>query len=118
MDQNRQSRRGHFLRGDGKTELGAPAQAVQLRQSLLDNNRQAPRDQANNRALLSATLAEVGDLDQAMEHSLLILPHLGTSLISGRVLQRLRPVRDAAGAARATEFCNRFDAAARALSTT
>ncbi|MGH3697243.1 MAG: hypothetical protein ACRDRX_25215 [Pseudonocardiaceae bacterium] len=43
-------------------------------------------------------------------------PHdADSTLTSVRVLRELRPVRDAAGAAR-QEFCDRFDTAARALS--
>ncbi|MGH3707829.1 MAG: hypothetical protein ACRDRQ_06930 [Pseudonocardiaceae bacterium] len=61
-------------------------------------------------------LIRTGDLDQAIHHSLLILPELGTTLTSSRVLQRLRPVRDAASVT--TEFCERFDAAARVLRAT
>jgi hypothetical protein len=60
----------------------------------------------------------VGDLDQAIDHGLTILPELGTTLTSSRVLQRLQPVRDAASAAAAAEFCERFDASARALRAT
>lgn len=45
---------------------------------------------------------------------MMVLPGLGTTLTSGRVLQRLQPVRDAAGPTAAAEFCDRF-AAARAL---
>jgi hypothetical protein len=99
----------------GKRELGAPIQAIRLRQSVLDNTTQCPRDQANNRANLASVLVQTGDLDQAIHHGLLILPGLGTTLTSSRVLQRLRPVRDAASAAAAAGFCERFDAAARAL---
>lgn len=103
----------------GKEALGLPAQAVRLRQAVLDDPAQeAPRDLANNRAGLAGALAQTGDLNQAIEHSLLILPELGTTLTSGRVLQRLQPVRDAAAAARAAEFCERFDAAARTLHAT
>lgn len=98
----------------GREELGAPAQAVRLREEILDDTTQAPRDQASNRALLAGALVAVGDLDQAIAHGLMVLPDLGTTLTSGRVLQRLRPVREAAGAA--AEFCDRFDAASRALS--
>ncbi|MGH3798036.1 MAG: hypothetical protein ACRDSP_24530 [Pseudonocardiaceae bacterium] len=47
----------------------------------------------------------------------MILPELGITLTSSRVLQRLRPVREAAGTAAAAEFCDRFDDAARALAT-
>ncbi|MGH3905751.1 MAG: hypothetical protein ACRDTE_16440 [Pseudonocardiaceae bacterium] len=101
----------------GKEELGAHAQAVQLRQALLGDTAQVRRDQASNRALLAGALVAVGDLDQAIEHGMLILPDLGTTLTSGRVLKRLRPVREAANATTATEFCERFDAAARALRT-
>jgi hypothetical protein len=77
-----------------------------------------PRDQANYRALLAGALVQTGDLNQAIEHSLMILPELGTTLTSGRVLQRLQPVRDAASAATAAEFCERFDASALALRAT
>jgi len=99
----------------GKEELGAPAQAVRLRQAVLDDTTLwAPRDQANYRALLVGALVQVGDLNQAIEHSLMILPQLGTTLTSSRVLQRLQPVRDAASAAAAAEF----DAAAVALRAT
>jgi len=101
----------------GKTELGAPIEAIRLRQSVLDNTTQCPRDQAINRANLAGLLVQTGDLDQAIHHGLLILPELGTTLTSSRVLQRLQPVRDAASAA-AAEFCERFDAAARALRAT
>lgn len=45
----------------------------------------------------------------------MVLPDLGTTLTSGRVLQRLKPVREAAGIAAAAEFCDRLDAAARAF---
>ncbi len=100
----------------GKTELGAPIQAIRLRQAVLDDTAKAPRDQANNRANLASVLVQTGDLDQAIHHGLLILPELGTTLTSSRVLRRLQPVRDAARAA--AEFCERFDAAARALRAT
>jgi hypothetical protein len=100
----------------GKTDLDAPIQAIRLRQAVLDDTAKAPRDQANNRANLASVLVQTGDLDQAIHHGLLILPQLGNTLTSSRVLQRLQPVRDAASAT--AEFCERFDAAARALRTT
>jgi hypothetical protein len=102
----------------GKTELGATGQAVRLRQAVLDDTAKAPRDQANNRANLASVLVRTGDLEQAIHHGLLILPELGTTLTSSRVLQRLQPVRDAASAAAAAEFCERLDTAARALRAT
>jgi hypothetical protein len=103
----------------GKEELGAHTQAVRRWQAVLDDTTPwAPRDQANYRALLAGALVQTGDLDQAIHHGLLILPELGTTLTSSRVLQRLQPVCDAASVAAAAEFCERFDAAAVALRAT
>jgi hypothetical protein len=99
----------------GKEDLGTPAQAVRLRQAVLDDTAYFPRDQATNRSGLAGALVRTGDVSQAIDHGLLILSELGTTLTSARLLRRLRPVREAAGAARAAEFCERFDAAARAL---
>lgn len=99
----------------GKAQFGAPAQAARLYQVVLDDTARSPRDQAYYRALLAGTLTQTGDIDQAISHGLLILPDLGETLTSIRVLRELRPVREAAGAAAAAEFCDRFDSAARAL---
>ena len=101
----------------GKARLGSPGQAAKLYHAVLDDTARSSRDQACQRASLAGTLVQAGDLDQAISHCLMILPDLGTTLTSGRVLQRLRPVREAAGAAGAAEFCDRFDTAAHALST-
>ncbi len=98
-----------------KAQLGAPAQAVRLYHSVLDDTARSPRDQAYYRAVLAGTLVQTGDLEQAISHGLAVLPDLGITLTSVRVLRELRPVRDAAGAADAAEFCDRFDTAARAL---
>jgi hypothetical protein len=103
---------------NGTEDLGKPAQGVRLRQAVLDDTAYFPRDQAINRSGLAGALVRAGDLDQAIHHGLLILPELGTTLTSSRVLQRLRPVRDAASAAAAAGFCERFDAAARVLRAT
>jgi len=100
----------------GRAALGSPAQAVKLYHAVLDDTARSSRDRAHQRASLAEFLVQAGDLDQAVSHGLMILPDLGTTLTSGRVLQRLRPVREAAGAAGAAEFCDQFDAAARALS--
>ncbi|MGH3907835.1 MAG: hypothetical protein ACRDTE_27195, partial [Pseudonocardiaceae bacterium] len=97
--------------------LGAPARAVRLYQSALDNSTRSLRGEAITRSKLAEALVEAGDLDQAIAQGLMILPDLGTTLSSGVVLQQLRPVREAAGATAATEFCERFDAAARTLRT-
>jgi hypothetical protein len=99
----------------GKAQLGAPAQAVRLYQDVLDDATRSPRDQAWYRARLAGALVQAGDLEQAIAHGLTVLPDLGTRLTSGRVLQNLRPVRAAANAAAAADFCDRFDAASRAL---
>jgi hypothetical protein len=101
----------------GRAHLGAPAQAVaRLYQAVLDDTANSHRTQVYYRALLAGTLVQAGDLDQAISHGLMILPDLGP-LTSGRMLRELRPVREAAGAAGAVEFCDRFDTAARALSS-
>lgn len=75
-------------------------------------------DLAVYRASLAGILAHAGDLDQAIAHGLLILPDLGTTLTSCRVLQRLQPVRDTATTPATAEFRDRFDIAGRALRTT
>jgi hypothetical protein len=99
-----------------RAQLGAPAQAAGLYQTVLDDTARSPRDQACYRALLAGTLVQAGDLKQAISHGMAILPDLGTTLTSVRVLRDLRPVREAAGAADEVEFCDRFDTAAHALS--
>jgi hypothetical protein len=48
----------------GKTDFGAPIQAIRLRQAVLDDTAKAPRDQAINRANLASVLVQTGDLDQ------------------------------------------------------
>jgi hypothetical protein len=100
-----------------RARLGAPAQAAWLYHAVLDDTARSPRDQAYYRALLAGTLLETGEPEQAISHGLTVLPDLGTTLTSVRVLRELRPVREAAGAAGAAEFCDRFDSAAHALST-
>lgn len=100
-----------------RAQLGAPARAAELYQMVLDDTARSPRDQAYYRALLAGTLVQAGDLEQAISHGLAVLPDLGTTLTSVRVLRELRPVREAAGAADEVEFCDRFDTAAHALST-
>ncbi len=47
----------------GKEDLGTPAQAVRLRQAVLDDTAYFPRDQAINRSGLAGALVQVGDLD-------------------------------------------------------
>jgi len=102
----------------GWRRLGSPAQAVKLIHAALDDTARSPRDRALQRASLAGALMHTGDLSQAISHSLMILPDLGTTLTSGRALQRLQPVREAADAAGAVEFCDQFDAAARAFRAT
>lgn len=99
-----------------RAQLGAPAQAARLYHAVLDDAARSPRDQAYYRALLAGTLVQAGDPEQAISHGLTVLPDLGTTLTSVRVLRELRPVREATGAAGAVEFTDRFDTAARALS--
>jgi len=101
----------------GRARLGAPDRATHLYYEVLDDTARPPRDLAYYRALLAGTLVQAGDQDQAISHGLTVLSDLGTTMTSVRVLRELRPVRDAADAAGAAEFCDRFDTAARALST-
>jgi len=70
-----------------------------------DDSSRTPVDQAIARAGLAGGLVQVGDLEQAIAHGLMILPELDTTLTSSRVLQRLRPVHEAAGGPAAAEFC-------------
>lgn len=100
-----------------RAQLGAPAKAARLYHAVLDDAARSPRDQAYYRALLTGVLVQAGDCEQAINHGLEVLHELSTTLTSVRVLRELRPVREAAGAAGATEFCDRFDTATRALST-
>jgi len=99
----------------GKARLGSPGQAVKLYHVVLDDTARSPRDRALQRASLAKTLVQAGDVDQAVSHGMMVLPGLGTTLTSGRVLQRLQPVRNAASPTAAAEFCDRLDDAARAL---
>lgn len=102
----------------GRAQLGAPDQAVQLYHAVLDDTARSPRDQAFYRSRLAGTLVTTGDLDQAISHGLAILPDLGTTLTSGRVLRNLRPLRSAATGPTGAEFRDQFDAAAHALRAT
>ncbi|MGH4023789.1 MAG: helix-turn-helix domain-containing protein [Pseudonocardiaceae bacterium] len=105
-----------FSEAAGSGHLGESARAVRLYQSLIDDSAHSPLGQAVYRSKLAEALVMAGDLDQAIAHGLMILPDLGKTLTSGRVLRNLRPVRDAADTTTA-EFCDRFDTAARALHT-
>jgi len=100
----------------GHARLGALTQATRLHEAVLDDTTRSPRDQTYYRALLAANLVAAGDPEQAISHGLTILPTLGSPLTSARVLRELRPVREVAGPA-ATEFCEQFDTATRALRT-
>lgn len=64
---------------------------------MLDDIARSFRDRACQRASLAEILVQAGDVDQAISHATMVLPDLGTTLTSGRVLQRLQPVRDAVG---------------------
>lgn len=106
-----------YSEAGGNAHLGAPARAARLYQSALDGSARFLRDQALTRSKLAETLVAAGDLDQAIAHGLTILPDLGATLTSGRVLRTLQSVRDAANPTTAPEFCERFDTAAHALRT-
>lgn len=59
---------------------------------------------------------QAGDHREGINEGLAVLPEFERKLTSVRTLKELRPVREAAEARAAEEFCARYDAAARALS--
>ncbi|SEG79001.1 Helix-turn-helix domain-containing protein [Thermomonospora echinospora] len=98
----------------GAFQLGRPDTAAGLYQMVLEDCRRSPRDQVYFRARPAATLCAAGDRQGAVTEGLAVVGDLGSKLTSVRVLNELRPVRQAAGAS-AEEFCERFDAAVRIL---
>jgi transcriptional regulator with XRE-family HTH domain len=100
----------------GSIQLGHPEQASDLYRVVLDDTERSPRDRAYYRARLAAALTAAGDHRGGIEQGQKVLPGLGEKLTSTRVLEELRPVRQAAQAVTAEEeFCVRFDDAARML---
>lgn len=99
----------------GSTQLGEPERAARLYRIVLDDPERSPRDRAYYRARLASAMSAAGDQKEAVVEGMKILPDLGERLSSVRVLNELKPVRAAAGLSVGSEFCERFDEAARAL---
>jgi len=105
----------------GAVQLHRPDDAVTLYRTVLEDNSRSPRDRAYYRARLAAALCAAGDRHGAVVEGLEVVGDLGTRLTSTRVLNELRPVRSSAGLPAVDheqDFCERFDAAERALATT
>jgi transcriptional regulator with XRE-family HTH domain len=102
----------------GAGQLNRPDDAVTLYQTVLEDNSRSPRDRAYYRARLATALCTAGDQHGALVEGLQVVGDLGNRLTSTRVLNELRPVRSNAGPPAVDpeqEFCERFDAAERAL---
>ncbi len=106
---------GHEARG--YMNMGAPDTAVVLHRASLDEPSLSPRNRACARAQLAAALVANGDVSCAISESAAVLPMLSGGVTSIRTLNYLRPVRIAAEKAAAEEFCARFDAAERTLTS-
>lgn len=94
--------------GMGNTHLRDHGAAAQVYRNSLTADL-PPRNAANYRALLAATLAEEGDATEAVREGMAVIPALEGQVVSPRTLQDLRPARIAAEQAGAEEFCVRFD---------
>lgn len=99
--------------GIGRTHLAEYAAATRLYQDSLAADL-PPRNAANYRSLLAATLAGEGDATEAIRQGLAVLPALEGKVVSPRTLQDLRPVRVLAehSGDGAEEFRVRYDKAA------
>lgn len=89
--------------------------ATLLYREVLDDKDRSPRDHMIYQVRLARVLVLEGDHAQAFEEGLALLPDLGERMVSKRILNDLRPVREVAQEARHEEFIGRFDAAARSL---
>jgi len=101
----------------GYQNLGDPATAAVLHQRGLDYPGQSRRNRACGHAQFAAALAEAGDASGAVSEGIEVLPALSAGVTSIRTLNYLRRVRTVAERSGAEEFCTRFDAIARQLST-
>ena len=107
--------RDHRDRGPGWLDLGdAPRSARLYRQVLAAGL--STRNRASYGAGLADALLKQGARQDAIAAAMDVLPALEGGVTSMRCLNRLRLIRQAAGnIAGAREFCERFDAAERAL---
>ncbi|MGH3342202.1 MAG: helix-turn-helix domain-containing protein [Carbonactinosporaceae bacterium] len=104
----------HVHEGMGRTHLKDHATAAELYRDSLTADL-PPRNAANYRSLLAATLASEGDATEAVREGMAVLPTLEGRVVSPRTLQDLQPVRIAAEQTGAEEFCIRYDKLARQI---
>jgi hypothetical protein len=101
----------------GLESLGDPATACELHRQSLEMAGLSPRNRACGQAQLAAALAIEGDTASAVDEGNTALSAFQSGVTSVRVLNELRPVRQAAEQINAEEFCERFDIALQALTT-
>ncbi|GAA4638636.1 hypothetical protein GCM10023196_097150 [Actinoallomurus vinaceus] len=93
-----------------------PDKAVDLYRTVLQDPTRTARDHAFYQARLAGSLLDQGDLRQAITEGTTLLPLMSDGqMTSTRSLVELQPLRAAAERAAAEEFCERYDAAMRAL---
>jgi transcriptional regulator with XRE-family HTH domain len=99
----------------GYLNLGEASRSALLYRKVLAS-RLSPRNRASYGAGLADALLRQGARQDAVAAAMEVLPSLEGGVTSMRCLSRLRLVRQAAGGtAGAEQFCERFDAAERAL---
>jgi hypothetical protein len=98
----------------GRTNLGAPAKAVNLYRAVLDDPVVSTRNRACYGALLAGTLVRMGDHSRAIDQGLSVLPAFRGGVTSIRALNELSSIRSLSGS-RTEEFRVRFDAVRASL---
>ena len=101
----------------GHLNLGAPGTSSALHRESLDTPDLAIRNRLCGQAQLAAALVVEGDVLSAVAEGTVALSALQSGVTSVRALNELYPVRQAAAKINAEEFCARFDAVQRALTT-
>ncbi|WP_330253472.1 helix-turn-helix transcriptional regulator [Nocardia sp. NBC_00565] len=92
----------------GYKYLGEASRAAELFEQVAAE-RAGQRNSANYRAWLASSLAEVGNIDDAIAVAADVLENLGGGVSSGRTLRVLEPVRAAAIKPRHNDFQQRYD---------
>jgi hypothetical protein len=100
----------------GYLNLDEPNESERLCRDLLAGEL-SPRNRAYYSTWLASALLRQGALDQAIGEGQTVLPMLVQGITSIRTIGELRPLRMAARRTGAEEFCERFDAAERELTT-
>lgn len=97
----------------GQAYLGNLAAAADLYRQSLDSADLPPRNRANYRAQLAATLVTSGATADAITEGLAVLPTLEGKVASPRTFRELQPVRIVAEQEGFKDFCIRYDKAVR-----